>query len=274
MIIKIYNKVDKDYICSKCGKKSTATAYKCNNCKEKFIDRKGLRYKSLRLSKSDVGYNDELKRFIENKPLKDKKLKRDNRLAIVLWFILPITFGFLFALEDEALGIGIAILFFIAHWPFTYLIRSLKEEKVNFITILVRTIVFLPIFIFLGMITEFSKMVLPVSGPNGVIRYGLLSYILYLIIVKVLNKINIDYPRSDSYLRIKKQLRPSLFLSLGWYRLALSLWFILPITFGFLFALEDEDLGLFIAILFFIIHWPLIYLVKWIKDGFNEQKTK
>ena len=63
---------------------------------------------------------------------------------------------------------------------------------------------------------------------------------------------------------------PKSFLPVGWYRLSLSLWFILPIIVGFLFALEDEDLGFYIAILLFFFHWPSIYLFKWIKDGFNN----
>ena len=63
---------------------------------------------------------------------------------------------------------------------------------------------------------------------------------------------------------------PRSFLPEGWYRLSLSLWFILPIIVGFLFALEDEDLGFSIGLLFFLLHWPSIYLFKWIKDGFNK----
>lgn len=72
MAIKIYNKIDKDYICSKCGAEATIIQYKCANCKEKF-DRISSRDETLTLSKNDDGYNDQLKNIIGIK-LKGERL--------------------------------------------------------------------------------------------------------------------------------------------------------------------------------------------------------
>ena len=83
-------------------------------------------------------------------------------------------------------------------------------KKLNFITILVRIIVAIPILLFLILMTEYSKIVLPPSGINALIRYGLFIFLCKEVVIdRIIKKIYIGKPSS---MNIKKIIKPNKFI--------------------------------------------------------------
>ena len=144
--------------------------------------------------------------------------------------------------------------------------RKYLPEHHNLITTILRILAS-----FLGLII--ISMTYTIFYENDVSPIILSLIIVYPGIIltrESVRKIKVG-KKNNSSKNLKNIIRPKKYLSEGWYRLALTLWFILPLIFGFLFALDDEEVGFFIAIFLFILHWPIIYLFKWIKDGFKEK---
>ena len=63
-------------------------------------------------------------------------------------------------------------------------------------------------------------------------------------------------------------------LPLGWYRLSLLLWFLIPFILFFLFIEYDEDLAVFMFFAGIILYWPFHFLVMWVVDGFLKQNSE
>jgi len=144
---------------------------------------------------------------------------------------------------------------------------KIPREEANWLTILIDGIILFISFPLIIILHEYSKQIVPTSFVTGFIR-ATISIGLMIGVWKLVSRIHIPIPKPLSIIQKIKG------LPLGWYRLSLFLWFLIPFILFFLFINYDEDLAITLFFAGIIIYWPLHFLVMWVVDGFLKQNSE
>jgi len=143
----------------------------------------------------------------------------------------------------------------------------MKKTKLNVLTIVARGIFIIIGFLLLATLWSMSTLIIQESAAGAIIRV----FVFFAILNAgwdVVKRIHIS--NSKVLNNIIQQIKN---LPLGWYRLSLLLWFIIPIVL-FLMLVDGDEL---VAVLMFfagiILYWPLHFLIRWVIDGFRKQSS-
>ena len=143
----------------------------------------------------------------------------------------------------------------------------MKKTKLNFLTIVVRGIIIIISLLLIAMLLQLSKLIIPESGAGGVIR-GIVFLGLISAIWDRVKRIHLSNPKVLN--NIIQQIKD---LPLGWYRLSLLFWFIIPIVLFLMLINDDEEVAVFMFFAGIILYWPLHFLIRWVIDGFRKQSS-